>query len=353
MPAAGARRSLMDEGEDLSRFEAAFLTELRTLPDPFVAPCRRVAGAGGKRVRPRLLLMAAACGGVRRAARLDRAAVVVELLHLATLVHDDLIEGARTRRGVLAINAWEGVPISVLTGDALLGTASRLAVDLDRRAGALVAQAQIELAAGQALEERLRYRADSDAEAVLGVARAKSGTLTRLACELATAVVPTMDAELADGLVEFGATFGTCLQLVDDVLDLIGSEETLGKPVGVDFPAGVVTLPAVAALARDEELRALLRPGLGVEGRQRALTLLRHGEGIASSVHTAADLARGACERLSALRTRGDAGAIERLAQLPVRYMARQLTERSDPGLRHLAHRRPLTRPAGRRAEGT
>jgi heptaprenyl diphosphate synthase len=322
----------------MASIEAVLTAEMQRLPGSLASPCQRIAGAGGKRLRPALVLLAGACAGRPCDSRHVRAAAAVEALHLATLVHDDLIEGARTRRGVPTVNAAEGLSAAVLAGDALLGSAGRIAAGLHRRAAELMSQALLDLAAGQALEEQLRFRADAGADAVLAVARGKAGTLTRLACQLAVAVTPEMDRGLAGALEEFGLAFGTCLQLIDDVLDLVAVEERLGKPVGVDFAAGVVTLPTVVALGHDRELRGLLRPGITTGERDRALHLLRHGGGIAAAVRTAEHMAQAACARLTGLRDRGDQAAITRLAEMLPHYVSGQLAA-TDPALRDLLDR--------------
>jgi geranylgeranyl pyrophosphate synthase len=320
--AGGGRRVAPATGEDV---EAALIAELDRLPAPLAGPCRRVGAAGGKRLRPRLVLAAAAATGRAGGRRLVDAAVTVELLHLATLVHDDLLDDAASRRGVPTINAVEGPATALLAGDLLIGAAGRLAASVGAEAAGLVQQALMDLATGQAVEELSRYDAGVTREQALEVAAGKTGTLLRTACQLGALASPDVSADLLEALGDFGMAFGTCLQLLDDVLDLVSSSALYGKPTGVDFASGTVSLPAVAALERSEELRNLLRPGLTELERQQALTLLRAGGGVAEALHCAFDHAGRAQRTLTGVQDAGEPQAIARLAPMPWDLITGQL----------------------------
>lgn len=240
-------------------------------------------------------------------------------------MHDDLLDAAATRRGVATINAVEGPAIALLVGDLLLGAAGRLAASIGADAAVLVQQALMDLATGQALEELGRYDAATTREQTLRVAEGKTGTLLRTACQLGALVGADAPPALVDAFGAFGMAFGTCLQLVDDVLDLVSSDALYGKPTGVDFAAGTVSLPAVAALEGSAELRALLRPGLTELERQRALALLRSGGGIAETFGCAVDHATGARQALRGLPKAGGAPSPGRLAPMPSAHLAQQL----------------------------
>jgi geranylgeranyl pyrophosphate synthase len=291
-----------------SAVDAVLVAALGDVPAALRDPCRRIALAGGKRLRAGLVL--AVADGADRAVP---AAAAVELLHLATLVHDDLLDDAPVRRGVPTINAKEGTATALLAGDVLIGLAGRLAAGVGGGCGALLGEALIDLCAGQAREADHRFRADVTAGAVLDTAALKTGTLLATACELGARLSGRHDP---DALRRYGLAFGTCLQLLDDLLDVLSDDETYGKPTGADFPAGVVTLPAVHGMAADPELRALLRPGLTAEERRRAGDLLRAGPGVPATV---AEITR------TTERAAGAAGGAPELAVLPRRYADRQL----------------------------
>lgn len=274
------------------------------LPGTLAAPCRRLASAGGKRLRASLVLTVA---GPAPAA--VNAATAVELLHLATLVHDDLLDGAPTRRGVPTVHTTEGRETAVLAGDVLIGLAGRYAARAGGEAAALLSDALVDLCAGQALEAAHRYDAGTTATTALRVAELKTGTLIAAACELGAVAGGRSRA----GLRPYGLAFGLVLQLLDDVLDLLSDDDTYGKPTGADFPAGTVTLPAVATLAAEPALRDLLRPGLTPAERDHANDLLRRGPGTTAALRVVDDLVE------QAARFRPDLG------DLPRRYAGRQL----------------------------
>jgi heptaprenyl diphosphate synthase len=292
-------------GPATGEVDAVLAGALDGVPSALRDPCRRVALAGGKRLRAGLVL--AAADGADRAVA---AAAAVELLHLATLVHDDLLDDAPMRRGVPTINAKEGTGTALLAGDLLIALAGRLAAGVGGWAGALLDEALIDLCAGQAQEADHRYRADVAPDAVLRTAALKTGTLLATACELGARLSGRRDPE---ALRRYGLAFGTCLQLLDDLLDVLSDDETYGKPTGADFPAGVVTLPAVHGMAADPDLRALLRPGLSADERHRAGELLRTGPGVPATV---AEIRR---------TTAAAAAAAPEFAALPRQYVDRQL----------------------------
>lgn len=331
------RRPIIPQfADDLAAVEGVVDDILSALPAALAGPCRRIALAEGKRSRPVLVFAAGRCAGGSPQPGMPQAAAVIELVHLAALVHDDLLEEAPVRRHVPTINAAEGRATALLAGDALLGVAGRLAATIGGGAAQLVAETVVDLCAGQLLEEQSRYRADTDASTVLAVARAKTGALTAGACRIGAALTPHLHPQVAAALTGFGYAFGTGLQLLDDLLDVVSSEEQFGKPVGVDFPAGVVTLPAVGPLRDYHSLRDLFRPGLTISERELALRILRAGRGIGDTMAEARRTARTAREHLGAVRHLGDPVTIGWLAELPERYLTDQLSRLVDPSLRHL-----------------
>ncbi|WP_199509346.1 polyprenyl synthetase family protein [Nucisporomicrobium flavum] len=274
------------------------------LPASLAGPCRRLALAGGKRLRASLVLTVAG-----DAAAAVPAAAAVELLHLATLVHDDLLDDAPERRGVPTVHAAEGAGTAVLAGDVLIGLAGRYAARAGVHAAALASDALVDLCAGQALEAAHRHDPGVTATTALRIAELKTGTLIATACELGAAAA----GRNSDGLRAYGLAFGIVLQLLDDLLDLLSDDETYGKPTAADFAAGTVTLPAVHTLAAEPRLRDLLRPGLTAAERDTATRLLRRGPGIAETLRTIDELVD------QATRFRPD------LADLPRAYAERQL----------------------------
>jgi octaprenyl-diphosphate synthase len=220
-----------------------------------------VAGSGGKRLRPLLTIVAAALGGVFDDAVVDVAAAV-ELVQVGSLVHDDILDGADTRRGQPTINAARGVGQALLAGDYILARAAELAAGVSGEAALILAGALGELCEGQAVEMRDLHDPGRSVDAHLASIRAKTAALFGCACRLG-AIGGGLSETNREALARFGAAFGMAFQVLDDVLDVIGDAGRMGKPTGNDIVAGVYTLPVIRALAGPDgdELRALLAEG--------------------------------------------------------------------------------------------
>jgi len=310
-----------------TRLHTVMQTIVDDLAGTLVGPVSRVVGAGGKRLRPALTLAVAALGELpaQAAGVLDRAAAV-ELLHCATLIHDDLLDGAATRRGAPTVNVTEGMGCAVLSGDLLIAAAGVLAGRASQHAGTVIAQTLAALCRGEALEADLRFEATATMEQLLDVVRLKTGSLTQAACLLGADAAGLPSAVVA-GVAEYGMEFGISLQLIDDLIDITSTPQLAGKPVGVDFVAGTVTVPAALAMHHLPELQSLLRPDLDDLARRRALTLLRSPESVWPSMVAAVGHAVAAGECLRAV---GDGEpAVERLAQWPIHYLRSQLAAKT------------------------
>lgn len=218
----------------------------------------RMAATGGKRLRPLLTVVCAATGEVFDE-RVVAAAAAVELAQVGSLVHDDILDDAPTRRGSPTINAVEGVNHAVLAGDYVLARSTELAATVSREAAGLLAATVRELCEGQVLELRDAYDPDRDIDAHLASIRGKTAALFECACRLG-AHCAQLSSEATDALGRYGDAFGMAFQVLDDVLDLIGDADRLGKPTGADVSSGVYTLPVLTALRGPggEALRDLL-----------------------------------------------------------------------------------------------
>jgi len=208
--------------------------------------------AGGKRLRPLLLFLAAGAPPPESEALL-RAAVAVELVHSATLVHDDVLDGSPLRRGRPTVVASGGRLVATATGDLLFSRAfAELAGSNSVAAVRVLSRASSELATGELMQRADAWRAVST-ERYLERCRLKTAVLFRAACELgaieAGGAVPRLAA--------FGERIGLAFQLLDDVLDVSGPPERTGKPQGADLLDGTVNLPMIVARDRDPELRAV------------------------------------------------------------------------------------------------
>lgn len=200
--------------------------------------------AGGKRLRPMLVLL---CAGPEGDAAAVRAATAIELVHMATLVHDDVLDDAPLRRGLPTVAATSGRQRATATGDLLFSRAFALLADAgDARAVALLADASVALARGELAQRRDAFDLGLDEERYLSRCRLKTGRLFECACLL---------GRDDPALREFGAEIGLAFQLLDDVLDVSGPPERTGKARGTDLLDGTVTLPLIEAAAVDPGIR--------------------------------------------------------------------------------------------------
>ena len=205
--------------------------------------------SGGKRLRPALYLLAAkSCGGFDENKATPLAAAI-ELIHMASLVHDDVIDQAQTRRGTVTANAKWGNQVAVLTGDHMFAQAFALvsnkgySEDVGERLAALVQG----LCAGEILQDSALYTADHNLEEYERRIAMKTADFLAICCELG-GMVGGAPTEVCEGLKAYGKAIGMAFQITDDLLDVMGDEERIGKPAGNDIRQGVVTLPVICAL---------------------------------------------------------------------------------------------------------
>ena len=227
---------------------------------PLASHANATITAGGKRLRPLLVVLAAeSAGGPPETAageeRMVRAAVAVELVHSATLVHDDLIDGAQLRRGHPTVAAVAGRELAIATGDLLFSRAfAELARNEDTAQLRALSEASSALAAGELLQREDSYAPQVPVERYLRRCELKTAALFEAACRLGALTAVGGSNGLAEGLGAFARRIGLAFQMLDDVLDVSGPVERTGKSRGRDLLDGTVTLPFILAREREQEL---------------------------------------------------------------------------------------------------
>src|ERR1700730_11997127 len=244
---------------DLAAVEAK-LSRLLDSKEPIIAEiCHYLVDAGGKRLRPTfIMLVYRACGGPD--ARVDEpidAAIALELIHSATLLHDDIIDQGLLRRGKPSAFARYGYAPSLVAGDYLFCRAFELCGRFEERLVRTAARACIQLTEGEMMEGRMRHNAAANLDDYIAVITRKTASLFsaggRVASDLACVPQKTIDA-----MEKLGLAVGLAFQMVDDLLDIFGPEEKIGKPVGSDLRAGIISLPVVLGIQNNPELAAML-----------------------------------------------------------------------------------------------
>ncbi|KMS72722.1 geranylgeranyl pyrophosphate synthase [Streptomyces viridochromogenes] len=220
---------------------------------PFITEAaQHLVRAGGKRFRP-LLVMLTAQFGDRYAPGVVPSAVVVELTHLATLYHDDVMDEAEVRRGVDSANTRWGNSVAVLTGDFLFARASHILADLGPEAVRVQAEAFERLVTGQILETAGPQDGRDPVEHYLDVLSGKTGSLVAVSCRFG-AMMSGADETVVDVLTQYGERLGVAFQLADDVLDIASDSHESGKTPGTDLREGIPTLPVLRLRERAERL---------------------------------------------------------------------------------------------------
>ncbi len=218
-----------------------------------------IIGAGGKRMRPRLLLLFSEALGFSGPQRYELAAVV-ELIHTSTLLHDDVVDESALRRGRATANSMFGNAAAVLVGDFLYSRSFQMMVSVQNmRVLEVLAEATNVIAEGEVLQLMNMHDADLAVDEYLRVIRFKTAKLFEASARLG-AVLAGASPEVEEACADYGRSLGTAFQLVDDLLDYEGNPEELGKNVGDDLREGKPTLPLLIAMARgSEDERALIR----------------------------------------------------------------------------------------------
>lgn len=303
--------------DDMQAMDAVIARRLST-DVPLVSQVSQyIIAAGGKRLRPALLLLMCGALGYRGEQRFNLAAVV-EFIHTATLLHDDVVDESALRRGRATANAAFGNPASVLVGDFLYSRAFQMMVDAgDMRIMQTLAEATNIIAEGEVLQLMNMHDAGLSEEGYLRVIRSKTAKLFEASARLA-ALLAQVPAELELACADYGQALGTAFQVIDDVLDYDGDAEEMGKNLGDDLREGKATLPLIIAMQRgtaDEQatIRQAIETG-GTGHLAEIVAIVRRTGALQATRDAAAAEAQRAVQALAKLGVNSYSEALLQLA---------------------------------------
>lgn len=264
-----------------------------------------IIDSGGKRLRPLLVLLAAQAAGYCGRQHIPLAAIV-EFIHTATLLHDDVVDESNLRRGHKTANAVWGNAASVLVGDFLYSRSFQMMVEINQmRVMQILADTTNTIAEGEVLQLLHLHNADTDETAYLNVIKRKTAVLFSAATRLGAVLAGLTEAE-EEALACYGLNLGYAFQIADDVLDYVGDDRALGKNIGDDLAEGKPTLPLIYAIERSlpeqaSSLRRALETG-GLDSLNNIVSALRDSGALELSYECAKNYAKAAKNALSTLQ---------------------------------------------------
>jgi heptaprenyl diphosphate synthase len=292
---------------DRERVESALRASVQTADAYLTEIASHLIIAGGKRLRPVLAVAAAQVGTDAPVVdHVIQGAIACELVHLGSLYHDDVMDESATRRGVETVNAKWGNLQAIVAGDFLLARASEIAASLGNEVSGLLARTIGRLCEGQVEELRHTYDRGRTIPSYLVSIQGKTASLFATSARIGS-LMAGHSRQVTDTITNVADAYGMVFQIVDDVLDIVATDEQLGKPAGHDLEEGVYTLPVLLTLAADtaesRELYDLLGSPLTAKERTKALKIVRNGSGLSAALETArsyAAIAEAACASLPA-----------------------------------------------------
>lgn len=308
---------------ELEQFEERLNAALQADVDLVHQIARYMATLRGKRLRPALALLSAKATDSWDERVID-AAVAVEMIHAATMIHDDVVDSATMRRGKASVNSvWSG-QVAVLMGDFLLARALCMLIDLgNSQALQVVSRATERLSIGEIFEIQIAEQCDTRQKSYFGMVSDKTASLISAAARLGPILVGA-DQRIVDAMGKYGEYLGKAFQIADDILDFTGDADTMGKAVGLDLREGKITLPLIHALSAApaparQTLEALLKQKNKSEAEwQQIVSFVDHYQGVRAASATAREHAASAQKCLEILAPSPARTALELAVKLVV-----------------------------------
>jgi len=310
---------------DLARVDQKILQQVEAFDPAITGYVEYCLKNGGKRIRPALVLLSGRASGECGPRHLELA-VILELVHLATLVHDDILDNASLRRGVPTMKAKWGTEISVLLGDCLFAHALKLCTRFDDlHIARVIASASNEVCTGEIIQTQRRFDLKGSVDDYLNTIRMKTGALFRTSTELAAYLNGCQDEDLR-AFRNFGEQLGTAYQIYDDCLDLTGDESKAGKTLGTDLIKGKLTLPVLHMIRQlpENQLENVSKQLLqnDVDNHDELIEAIRSSGGLAFAVRKARELLESANRSLQSVTASPDLDALSQLTTAFSRHLS-------------------------------
>lgn len=304
---------------ELDNFDEFFKESLKSKVGLVDLVTRYIVKQKGKKIRPLLVFLSAkAAGGINE--RTYRGAVLVELLHTATLVHDDVVDNADKRRGLPSINAVWKNKVAVLMGDYLLSRGLMIAVDgKDFDFLQVITETVKKMSEGELLQIQKTRKLDIDEATYFKVISQKTASLFQTCCAIG-AMSASGDSDFHNGFKSYGENLGMSFQIKDDILDYEGSAKLFGKPIGGDIKEKKITLPLIYALSKVSgekagEIKKIIKNGGKKEGIKDVIKFVHQHEGIQYAEKTAVQFSSQAKSHLNILPDSDSKSALLELAE--------------------------------------
>lgn len=293
---------------ELRIVEETLRTSVASDPAEVAGPMGDLLAAGGKRIRPALVVLTAMCGAYQRDPSVS-AAVAVEIVHAATLVHDDVIDSSSMRRGRPTVAASLGDEPAIVIGDFYFAKAYEWAAHTGvPEAVAVLAGAVMEICAGEVRQQAIRYRYSTTVDEYMQRIEAKTAALLGACCDIG-ALLGGLEGEQREALRAYGRSLGLAFQIADDVLDYTATEGEVGKPIGHDIVEGFATLPLMLAGIHIDDDRKL-----SDEDARRVVARVRESDATQRALDKARAYAQEARDRVRSLPPGDVADALAALA---------------------------------------